>query len=98
MMTQPTRWRLLCAALAPESFLNDMPPLKIAVISAEVSPFTKVGGQADVAHALPKHLHQLGHEVIVVTPYYKFIDQQPISKELIGTDTVTLGTATYPVK
>ncbi|MCL5958770.1 MAG: glycogen synthase, partial [Chloroflexi bacterium] len=32
--------------------------------------FSKVGGLADVAGALPKELKRLGHDVSVVTPYY----------------------------
>lgn len=39
-------------------------------MTAEVAPFAKVGGLADVARALPKALRQLGHEVRVVMPRY----------------------------
>jgi len=42
--------------------------LKILFISAEVGPFAKVGGLADVAAALPGALRALGHDVRVVTP------------------------------
>ncbi len=48
--------------------------LKIASISAEVAPYSKSGGLADVACSLPKALKQLGHEVIIITPLYGFID------------------------
>src|SRR3984893_4924429 len=40
-------------------------PLKILLVSAEVAPFAKVGGLADVAGALPKALRALGHDVRV---------------------------------
>src|SRR5438309_9015905 len=43
-------------------------PLKILVVSAEVAPFAKVGGLADVAGALPKALRAMGHDVRVVMP------------------------------
>jgi len=38
--------------------------------SSEAVPFSKTGGLADVAASLPKALAELGHEVILVTPYY----------------------------
>jgi starch synthase len=51
-------------------------PLKILLVSAEVAPFAKVGGLADVAGALPKALKQLGHDVRVVMPRYGTIDAE----------------------
>lgn len=44
--------------------------LRIASISSEVAPFSKTGGLADVARSLPKAIHRLGHQVIVITPLY----------------------------
>ena len=49
-------------------------PLKILLVSAEVAPFAKVGGLADVAAALPKALRALGHDVRVAMPRYGTID------------------------
>jgi starch synthase len=51
--------------------------LKILIVSAEVAPFAKVGGLADVAGALPKALRALGHDVRVVMPCYKMIEANP---------------------
>src|SRR5439155_12093560 len=45
-------------------------PLKILLVAAEVAPFAKVGGLADVAGALPKALKAMGHDVRVVMPRY----------------------------
>ena len=42
--------------------------MKILFASAEVDPFSKVGGLADVAAALPQRLREIGHDVQVVTP------------------------------
>lgn len=57
-----------------------MKKLKIASISSEVAPFSKTGGLADVCRSLPKALKRLGHDVIVITPYY----EQLINKEEQG--------------
>ncbi len=56
-----------------------MPPkkLKILVVSAEVAPFAKVGGLADVAGALPKALQALGHDVRVAMPAYQMVLDDP---------------------
>jgi starch synthase len=47
-----------------------MRPLKVLFLSAEVAPFAKAGGLADVCGSLPKALAILGHEVRVVMPAY----------------------------
>jgi starch synthase len=48
--------------------------MNILILAAEVAPYAKVGGLADVAGALPKALKQLGHDVRVVMPRYQQID------------------------
>ena len=48
-------------------------PLKIIHVSSEISPYSKVGGLADVVRSLPRALRRLGHRVMVITPYYGFI-------------------------
>jgi starch synthase len=47
--------------------------LKIVHISSEVDPFSKSGGLSNVARSLPKAHKRLGHETIVITPYYSGI-------------------------
>lgn len=48
---------------------------KVVFTAAEVSPFIKVGGLADVAGALPKALAAMGNEVRVVMPGYSGIGE-----------------------
>jgi starch synthase len=48
--------------------------MKIVFVSAEVSPYSKTGGLADVAGSLPKEFIKEGHEVIIFTPKYKEIN------------------------
>jgi starch synthase len=48
--------------------------LKVLVATAELAPFAKIGGVADVAAALSKELRHLGHDVRVVLPRYRQID------------------------
>lgn len=58
--------------------------LKIVSIASEVAPFSKTGGLADVARSLPKALNRLGHEVIVITPFYgQIIDPKKYNLKLI---------------
>jgi starch synthase len=45
--------------------------LRVLFASAEVDPFSKVGGLGDVAAALPARLREIGHDVRVVTPCHK---------------------------
>lgn len=75
-----------------------MRPFSIGIITAEVSPFSKAGGLGDVTSALAKHLMKFGHRVVIVTPYYGFIDRQNIQKELVGEGEVAIGRHRWPVK
>ncbi len=48
--------------------------MKILFASAELFPFSKSGGLADMASALPRAFRKRGQEVTAVTPLYSFID------------------------
>lgn len=48
--------------------------LKILFVSAEMTPFAKTGGLADVAGSLPMALGALGHDVRVVMPKYRQVE------------------------
>jgi len=45
--------------------------LRILFMASEADPFTKTGGLADVASALPRALHSLGHDVRILVPKYR---------------------------
>ena len=64
--------------MAPEAARAELPPedppLKILVLAAEMVPFVRTGGLADVIGALPKALQSLGHDVRVAMPRYRVID------------------------
>lgn len=47
--------------------------MKIIFVSAEVAPYSKSGGLADVAGSLPREFVKMGHEVIIITPKYRDI-------------------------
>ena len=51
-------------------------PLKVLMLAAEIVPFAKVGGLADVAGALPKALQKLGVDIRLIMPRYRQVDPQ----------------------
>ncbi|MFN5876423.1 MAG: glycogen synthase, partial [Ignavibacteria bacterium] len=50
--------------------------MNILLVAAEVSPYAKVGGLADMAGALPKAWSEQGHDVRIVLPLYGNIDKE----------------------
>lgn len=68
---------------------------RVASIASEVAPYSKTGGLADVAKALPKTLAGRGHEIVILTPYYGFIKKQDYGLKDVevinGPLTVTVG-------
>ncbi len=58
--------------------------MRIAHIASEVVPFSKTGGLADVAGALPPALAALGHEVTVVAPGHRTSLKEPLPGEARG--------------
>jgi starch synthase len=71
--------------------------MRILQASSEVFPYSKTGGLADMVGALAKALAELGHQVGVVTPLYrgiqqKFSDLKPFDLPIelpLGDDTVS---------
>ena len=51
-------------------------PLRVLIAAAEVAPFAKAGGVADVTSALAKELRRQGHDVRLVLPRYRQISPE----------------------
>jgi starch synthase len=71
---------------------------RICYLTAEISPFAKMGGLGDVASALVRRLHRRGHEVRAFAPLHSVMelhgtDRQPVAA-LQGI-TVRVGTREY---
>ncbi len=58
-----------------------MSKLRICLISAEVTPFSKTGGLADVLSGLGRFLGRQGHDVRIVTPLYDKVARGPFVLE-----------------
>ncbi len=70
--------------------------MNIFFISAEVFPFSKVGGLGDVCGALPPALARLGHAVKVITPAYATLNRQRYAVEKLPVRLeISLGTQNY---
>ena len=69
--------------------------IKVLFASAEVAPFSKVGGLADVVGSLPKELVKIGVECEIFTPYYGQIDREKYNIKFIEDSelTITFGSA-----
>lgn len=71
--------------------------LRILLLAAEMVPFAKTGGLADVAGALPKAIRALGHDLCVVMPRYGRIDPGKFNlREVLTTFDVPMNHATEP--
>ncbi|HEY4366430.1 MAG TPA: glycogen synthase [Steroidobacteraceae bacterium] len=53
--------------------------LRICFVASEVAPLAKTGGLADVAGALPRYLHEQGHDIRVFMPLYSSIGLAPLN-------------------
>jgi starch synthase len=73
-------------------------PLKVLILAAEIVPFAKVGGLADVVGALPKALQALGHDVRLVMPRYRQVDPRRFQlSTVIDTISISMGNYQVPV-
>jgi len=68
--------------------------MKVILASAEVNPFAKVGGLADVAGSLPKALAELGIEIAVIMPKYR-VAAEKADKMQRALEAVSVAMPTY---
>src|SRR6266550_826745 len=76
--------------------MQDERPLKILILAAEIVPFAKVGGLADVVGALPKSLQALGHDIRLAMPRYGQVDPTRFHLETI-VDAVSVNMSNFQV-
>jgi starch synthase len=69
--------------------------MRLLYVTSEVHPFSKTGGLADVAGALPVALARLGVQSTVISPWYSTLNGTP---ELVGTLEVMVKGQPYPVR
>ncbi len=60
------------------------PSLHILIAASEAIPYAKTGGLADVVGALPLEFAKLGHDVIVILPYYRCVQESGRSFRAVG--------------
>ena len=58
--------------------------LAICLLASEVAPLSKTGGLADVAAALTKHLHAVGHDARLFTPAYASVDRAAVGAQPVA--------------
>jgi starch synthase len=73
-------------------------PLRICYITAEMTPFAKAGGLADVSGALVKYLHAAGHDIRLFLPGHASIRRDGLELypvEFLQDVPVTIGAHSY---
>lgn len=71
--------------------------LRILYVSAEMAPYAKVGGLADVAGSLPNALRNLGHDVKAAIPFYRCIKEKYETKTLASNLRINIGDESHTV-
>jgi len=71
--------------------------MNVLFVSAEIAPYSKAGGLADVAGSLPHALNSFVDQTQVISPLYSLIDQKKFNIRFVGIEgSVKLGKKRYP--
>src|SRR3989344_2998915 len=73
-------------------------PLRISFVAAEVAPYAKVGGLADVVGSLPKALADLGCLPRVIVPRYEHIRLADMGAEQVAVFSIPFAGQSYNAK
>lgn len=70
--------------------------VEVLFASSEVAPYSKVGGLADVAGALPGELARLGVDMQVISPLYSLVDRRKFGIEFTDlAGSISMGKQVY---
>jgi starch synthase len=72
--------------------------MRVAVLSSEAVPYSKTGGLADVAGALPKALKNIGVDSVLITPCYLQTKGEHLWSTAVDDLNVDWRGRTYPAK
>lgn len=64
--------------------------LKILIVTPEAVPFAKTGGLADVTGSLSGALSKLGHQVKVILPKYKMVDESAFNLQEVNINSLEI--------
>lgn len=64
--------------------------MKIILSAAEVAPFVKVGGLADVSGSLPQFIKEAGHDIRLILPLYGPVQEKVLSLEKVPNSNIEL--------
>src|SRR5438046_2911941 len=57
-------------------------PLRVLFVASECAPIAKAGGLGDVVGALPKALFEMGLDVRVLLPRYRFVSASALDRHM----------------
>lgn len=69
--------------------------MKVLFVVSEVEDLVKTGGLADVGKALPLALNQMGHEVVIVMPYYRQLAEKFAAEDMCEKQVLQSGELIY---